>query len=54
MINGMAFDKLADQDYERNLLTKMDPQDMSFILRFLRQWKLLINGLMFHSVFFRM
>ena len=49
IINDMALDKLADQAYERNLLTKMDPQDMSFILRALHQSKLPIHGFRFHS-----
>ena len=54
MINDLAVDKLADQAYQRNLLTKLDPQDMSFILRALHQSKLSIHGFMFHSVLFRM
>ena len=33
MINDLALEKLADQAYQRNLLTKLDPQDMGFILR---------------------
>ena len=54
MINGLAFDMLADEAYQRNLLTKLDPQDMSFILRALHQSKLSIHDFMFHSVLFRM
>ena len=54
MINGMALDKLADQACHRNKLTKMDPQDMNFILRALHQSKLSIHGFLFHSVLFRM
>ena len=54
MINDLAFDKLADQAYQRNPLTKVDPQYMSFILRALHQSKLSIHGFMFHSVLFRM
>ena len=33
MMNDIALKKLADQAHQRNLLTKMDPRDMSFILR---------------------
>ena len=54
MINDLAFDMLADQAYQRNLLTKLDPQDMSFILRALHQSKLSIHGFVFHSILFRM
>ena len=54
MINDLAFEKLADQAYQRNLLTKLDPQYMSFILRALHQWQLSIHGFMLHSVLFRM
>ena len=54
MINDRALDKLADQAYQRNMLTKMDPQYMNFILRALHQSKLSIHGFLFHSVLFRM
>ena len=53
MINDIALKKLAGQAHQRNLLTKMDPRDMSFILRALHQSKLSIHGFMFHSVLFR-
>ena len=54
MFNDVACDMLAAQAYQRNLLTKLDPKDMSFILRALHQSKLSIHGFMFHSVLFRM
>ena len=54
MINDPAVDKLADQAYQRNMLTKLDPLDMSFIVRALHQSKLSIHGFMFHSILFRM
>ena len=54
MINDLAVDKLADQAYQRNLLTKLDPQDMNFILRALHRSRLSIRGFIFHSVLFRM
>ena len=50
MINDLAFDMLADHAYQRDLLTKLDPQDMSFILRALHQSELSIQGFIFHSV----
>ena len=54
LFNDVACDMLAAQAYQRNLLTKLDPQDMSFILRALHQSKLPIPGFLFHSVLFRM
>ena len=54
MIDDTALHKLGDDAYERNLLTKNDPKDMSFILQALHQSKMSIRAFLFHSVLFRM
>jgi len=54
LFNDVACDMLAAQAYQRNLLTKLDPKDMSFILRALHQSELSIHGFLFHSVLFTM
>ena len=54
MINSMAVEKLGDNAYKRDLLTKKDPKDMSFILRALHRSRFSIHKFLFHSVLFRM
>ena len=54
MIDQQALAKLAEDTFDRELLTAIDPKDMSYILPELDGSKMGIEAFLFHSVLFRM
>jgi len=54
MIDIDAIDELAEEAFQRTMLTKKDPRDMNFILPLLEDTSMPIDSFLFHSALFRM
>ena len=53
MLNQNGLDALVDDIKSRELLTRQDPKDMSYILNKLRGRRMSIHGFWFHCALFR-